>query len=189
MPTQKQNSIRGKKARASGRRFEAKVRKSLEDMGWIVDKWTNTIEQEKEGKVWKIVPAKRSYNPFRKAMVIGTGFPDFIAFRTPSSQKKSGEGFCEECKKKSSGEIIYEGHLYCEFCGEVISITKEFREFKPTEIIGVEVKSNGYLDKMEKDMCKWLLERKIFSRILIAKKKSEGRKIEVEYKEFEHDKT
>lgn len=146
MPTQKQNSIRGKKARASGRRFEAKVRKSLEDMGWIVDKWTNTIEQEKDGGIWKIVPAKRSYNPFRKAMVIGTGFPDFI------------------CLKYNF-------------------------EDKSFEVLGVEVKSNGYLDKVEKDMCKWLLERKIFSRILIAKKKSEGRKIEVEYKEFEHDKT
>jgi hypothetical protein len=52
------------------------------------------------------------------------------------------------------------------------------------EIIGLEVKSNGYLDKIEKDMCIWLLENKIFPKILIAKAVKKGRKIEIEYIDF-----
>ncbi|MBU2104705.1 MAG: hypothetical protein KKF67_02945 [Nanoarchaeota archaeon] len=115
------NSIRGKKSRASGARFEAKVRAGLEEMGWVVNRWMNTIDYEKN----KIVPAKRKYNPFKKVLVIGTGFPDFMCF------KKTEKGF---------------------------------------DVIGIEVKAKGYLDKVEKGMCIWLLENRIFSRILIAKK-------------------
>ena len=29
----------------------------------------------------KIVPAKRKYNPFKKMLVVGTGFPDFISIQ------------------------------------------------------------------------------------------------------------
>jgi len=127
-------SAQGKKNRVSGRIFETKVREKLESMGWVVDKWTNTVDYDR----LKLVPAKRKYNPFKKVMVIGTGFPDFIAF-------------------KKNEENNY-------------------------EIIGVEVKSNGYLSQIEKSMCMWLLENKIFSKILIAKKgKSRG---EIEYIDF-----
>ena len=134
MPEKIDYKKQGKKNRASGLRFEAKVRSDLEKMGWIVDKWTNTVDYEK----WKLVPAKRKYNPFRKVMVIGTGFPDFISIR------KQDFGY---------------------------------------EVVGVEVKQKGYLDKIEKGMCQWILENKIFSRILIAKKgKKRG---EVEYVDFE----
>lgn len=136
-------SSRGKKNRAAGQRFEAKVRAKLEEMGWIVDKWTNTVDYEK----WKIVPAKRKYNPFKKVMVLGTGFPDFVCI-----------------KHKENKE---------EFLGN-----------DNWDVIGVEVKSNGYLDQIEKGMCHWLLENKIFSRILVAKMKKDGRKIDVEYIDF-----
>ncbi len=130
------NSLRGKRSRAAGQRFETKVRENLESMGWVVSKWMNTVDYEKN----KLVPAKRKYNPFFKALSVGTGFPDFIAF------KKKGE--------------------------------------KSFEVIGIEVKKQGYLDKIEKGMCFWLLENKIFSRILIAKGKKNGRKIEIEYVDF-----
>ena len=129
----------GKKNRRKGVVFEAKVREDLMKMGWIVDKWTNTVDQGKDGKIGGIVPAKRKYNPFKKVMVIGTGFPDFMCF------KKEKTGF---------------------------------------NVVGVEVKANGYLDQIEKGMCLWLLENKIFSKILIAKKKKNQRKIEVEYDDF-----
>jgi len=66
----------GRLNRNRGRIFETKVRNNLEEMGWTVDKWTNTVDYEKN----KIVPAKRKYNPFRKVLVIGTGFPDFILY-------------------------------------------------------------------------------------------------------------
>jgi hypothetical protein len=118
----KERSKIGKKNRSKGQKFEAEVRKNLEDLGWIVDKWTNTVDYEKN----KLVPAKRKYNPFLKVLSIGTGFPDFICFRRNSLNNY--------------------------------------------EIIGLEVKANGYLDPIERGMCFWLLENKIFSRILIAKK-------------------
>ncbi len=133
-------SSQGKLNRAAGRRFETKVRENLEEMGWIVSKWTNTIDYEKNGKIGKLVPSKRKYNPFLKALSIGNGFPDFVCF------------------KKT------ENNLY--------------------EVIGVEVKRNGYLDQVEKGMCFWMIENKIFSRILIAKAKKEGKKIEIEYIDF-----
>ena len=38
------------------------------------------------------------------------------------------------------------------------------------DLIRIEVKSNGYLDKSEKEKCKLLLEKGVFSKILIAKK-------------------
>lgn len=129
----KKNSIRGKKSRAAGARFELKVRNDLEEQGWIMDKWTNNVDLEEN----KLVKAKRKYNPFKKVMVIGTGFPDFIAF------KRKGKNY---------------------------------------EIIGVEVRGSGWLDKSEKEKCKFLLNKKIFSKILIAKKgKKRG---EIEYIDF-----
>ncbi len=44
----KKNSIRGKKSRAAGARFELKVRKDLEKKGWIISKWQNQVEFEDE---------------------------------------------------------------------------------------------------------------------------------------------
>src|SRR4030042_398639 len=135
MPSKKDSakSERGKKSRAKGQRFELKVRQDLEKLGWTVSKWMNTVDYEKG----KIVPAKRKYNPFLKALSLGTGFPDFVCF------KKDGDKF---------------------------------------DVIGLEVKGNGYLDQIEKGMCIWLLENKIFSRILIAR---HGKKAgEIEYIDF-----
>ena len=128
-------SKRGKLARAAGARFELKVRADLENDGWILDKWTNNVDLE----LGKLVKAKRKFNPFIKILSIGTGFPDFVAFR----QK---------------------GNLH--------------------EVIGVEVKANGWLDKKEKEKCEFLLDKKIFSKILIARKSKERGKIEyVDFKE------
>ena len=53
------------------------------------------------------------------------------------------------------------------------------------DVVGVECKSNGYLSSEERDKCKWLLEHKIFSKILIASREKIGNKIHIEYKEFE----
>lgn len=51
------------------------------------------------------------------------------------------------------------------------------------EVIAVEVKSNGYLTKEEKDKCDWYLKNNIFSKIYIASKnlKERGKII---YKEW-----
>jgi len=129
----------GKTSRAAGGRFELRVRKDLEEKGWVVDKWSNNLEIDSTGQ-GVIIPAKRKFNPFSKVMTIGTGFPDFIAFR------KIGEYY---------------------------------------EVIGVEVKMNGILSKIEKQKCKFLLDKKIFNEIWVAKQgEREGRKMPIEYDEF-----
>lgn len=117
----KKDVKRGKRSRAAGARFELKVRKYMEDGGWVLDKWTNNVDLD----AGLLVKAKRKYNPFKKMLIIGTGFPDFIALKP-----------------------LEKNH----------------------EVIGIEVKSNGWLDKSEKAKCKWLLEKGIFSKILIGKK-------------------
>ncbi|MBU4308704.1 MAG: hypothetical protein KJ566_02830 [Nanoarchaeota archaeon] len=79
LPVSKKKSEiqKGKQSRAQGAKFELKVRTELESQGWIMDKWTNNVDLEEN----KIVKAKRKYNPFKKMLVVGTGFPDFIAFK------------------------------------------------------------------------------------------------------------
>ena len=142
MPIKKSvsKSSQGKKNRAAGGRFELKVRNEMEKMGWITSKWMNTVDFEKEGQTGKLVVAKRKYNPFKKVLGIGVGFPDFVCF-----------------KKAENGNY---------------------------EVIGLEVKGNGYLDQKEKGMCHWLIEHKIFSRILIAKKgKKRGETEFIDFKE------
>ena len=115
---------KGKSSRARGARFELKVRGDLEEKGWIIDKWTNNVDLEEN----KIVKAKRKYNPFKKMLIVGTGFPDFISIKH-----------------------IHEG-VY--------------------SVIGVEVKINGILSKIEKEKCAWYLKNKIFSQIWIAKQEA-----------------
>ena len=45
-------------------------------------------------------------------------------------------------------------------------------------VIGVEVKMNGILSKIEKEKCAWYLKNKVFSKIWIAKKGEKRGKIE-----------
>jgi hypothetical protein len=129
----------GKRNRAAGARFELKVRKVMEEAGYIIDKWTNNVDFDKD----KVVPAKRKFNPFSKVMSIGTGLPDFIAL----------------------SNIIDDKY----------------------DVIGIEVKRNGYLDPEERKKAKWYLEKKIFSKFLIARAKQNGRKIDVELVNFDKD--
>lgn len=131
----KSNISQGKKSRASGAQFELRVRKDLEEKGWTVDKWSNNFDLETN----EVCPAKRKFNPYNKVMTIGTGFPDFIAF-------------------KSLGE-------------------------KSFDVIGVEVKVNGLLDKTEKEKCKALLEKGVFNEVLVASKEKEGRNIKIIYQD------
>jgi len=147
-----EKSKRGKKSRAAGQKFEIKVREDLEKKGWIVSKWVNTVDYEKN----KVVSAKRKYNPFSKILTIGTGFPDFVCFKRIDKEKDEetidGTPIPEEYVKKEDKNTF--------------------------EVIGLEVKSNGYLDQIEKGMCFWYLKNNIFSRILIAKKTKDGKDIE-----------
>ncbi|MCK9369977.1 hypothetical protein M0R04_08745 [Candidatus Dojkabacteria bacterium] len=71
----------GKKSRQSGKRFELEVRKDLEAKGFIVCKWTNTVDLENN----KLVQAKSKYNPFlKRVMSEGSGWPDFLIYNCNS---------------------------------------------------------------------------------------------------------
>ena len=52
------------------------------------------------------------------------------------------------------------------------------------KVIGVEVKMNGNLSRVEKEKCVWYLERGIFSEILVASKKKVKNRVSVEYVDF-----
>lgn len=171
---------RGKKSRKDGGNFELRVRKDLEMRGWIVSKWPNNIEFEEDADKqilsWtgKIIPAKAKFRGFGIPMAMGTGFPDFIGFRKilAAPQGKS--------------IIINKKCDYCEKDAQVV----EFKMSAIYEVIGVEAKTNGKLDKAEREKCQWYLDNKIFSKILIAKKTKEGRRVVVVYTDFleEYDK-
>ena len=153
----------GKKNRAAGSRFELKVRKDLEDKGWICSKWMNNVSDFPESNInlpsderedREMIPAKHKFRGPGIPMAIGTGFPDFIAFR-PVLDKFS--------KYKSLIPLVEIGRENL-----INDMENEVKEIY--EIIGIECKSNGYLTKEEKDKCKWLLDNHTFSRILIASK-------------------
>lgn len=141
------NVKRGKKSRASGAAFELRVRKDLEDKGWTVDKWGNNVEDN------KLVKAKTKWAGPNRPMMMGAGFPDYIAFR---ELKNETTPFVEG---ESYDKIMY-------------------------EIIGVESKINGKLDREEKEKAHWYLKNKIFSKILIASKEKVKNKIVINYTEF-----
>jgi len=145
----------GKKNRASGAAFERRVRKDLEDGGWIVDKWSNNVKLQEDnaidvsgrigGPFGKLIPAKHKFRGPGIPMAIGTGFPDFIAFNW----------------NVDIGTGITFG-----------------------DIIGVECKINGYLDKIEREKCRWLLNNYVFSKIIIAEKTKVNNKIIIDYCDF-----
>jgi len=124
-----------------------------------------TVRKDLESKYWfvlknpnnvigeKFKQGKSKYNPITKRLMMGSGgFPDFICFGLE----------LEVVHKHLNGALIENKTLY--------------------ELVGVEAKSNGYLDKIEKEKCKWLLKNKIFSKILVASKDKKGKGII--YKEF-----
>jgi len=141
----------GKKSRKEGKAFEVEVRKDLERQGWIVSKWSNQV---KDGI---IVPARGQFNPFFHRIVgEGSGFPDFVCFRL-----------------KQAFAIVDEFDIFSEKNLDYQLITKN-----DYEVIGVESKMKGKLDKEEKEKCAVYLTNKTFNRILIASKCAEGVKYE-----------
>ena len=53
------------------------------------------------------------------------------------------------------------------------------------QVIGVECKTNGYLDRTEKAKCKWFVDQGIFHKILVAKKIKVKNRIQIEYRQVE----
>jgi len=142
----------GKKNRKSGADFERRVRKDLEEKGWIVDKWSNNVESysASEGIALgfgapitrqRLIPAKHKFRGPGIPMSMGTGFPDFICIKVH--------------------DLSYPQTYLIKF---------------------VESKSNGYLNKTEKEKCTWLQNQGF--NIEVAKKIKIKNRIHIEYKEF-----
>lgn len=55
---------------------------------------------------------------------------------------------------------------------------------KLTEVFGIECKCNGKLSLIEKQKCKWYLDNKIFSKILIARREKIKNRVMVFYEDF-----
>lgn len=104
--------VQGKKNRAAGQRFEAKVRRDLTEKGWIVSKWMNTVKLSP--KYCGMIPAKHKFRGVGIPMAIGTGFPDFIAFRRVMGwHYLAREIIGVECK--SNGYLTKEEKEKCEW--------------------------------------------------------------------------
>ncbi len=94
----------GKQNRFKGAAFERKVRKHLESMGWICDKWTNNVQLEDKnslevsgrlgGPFGKLVPARTNRFNSRSC-----GFPDFVCFgHCPNTLNGLYDVMAVECK-------------------------------------------------------------------------------------------
>lgn len=187
------NVKRGKRARASGRHFEIRVRKDLEEKGWIVDKFgnnvsfdsrfTDSISMKMTGNILlqgtgKLIQAKNKWAGPGRPMMMGAGFPDFLCFRGINIKKYLLELSNQMCKENIGIQNLRRTASF-----------KSLNEIKnatlPThEVIGVEVKSNGYLDKVEKEKCQWYLDNQIFSKILIVSKYKEKNRVKIKYEDF-----
>lgn len=184
----------GKKSRAQGADFERRTRKDLEEKGWIVDKWSNNVELSvKEECIsilgigkdvtinsGKLIPAKRKYAGPGRPMAIGTGFPDFVCFKPSDYGAIIVDDATPEVLSRLSDVIRSAMDL-----NEPIIANRNISMETLQEVIGVECKTNGYLDKEEKQKCRWLIDNKIFTRILIARKTKVKNKIVIVYDDFE----
>lgn len=156
----------GKKNAVHGAEFEKRVRKDLEEKGWIVDRWTNNVSDYPDSNInlpteervdRKIIQAQPHmvFNPMIKRMVPlkrNTGFPDFMAYR------KMACSLCYARMGRDSGKYY--------------------------KVIGVECKMTGKLDRAEKDKCNWYLDNKIFNAIFIAEKTKVKNRVVIVYKEY-----
>lgn len=86
----------GRDNRKHGLLFEAKTRKKLEKDGFVVSKWQNNVDLDKN----IIHAARGKYIPGRGAMP-GLGFPDYVAFMPRNTVNGRIQGYNTifvECK-------------------------------------------------------------------------------------------
>jgi len=169
----KEKVIRGKKSRAAGSSFETRVRENLEEKGWIVDKWTNNVEFEMN---------EAKYNPELSE------FKGIVKKEFDKDQwiKKITYGKLTKAKNKwaGPGRPMMMGAGFPDFiCFRNLLVFDEMsKQFY--EVIGMECKTNGTLDKTEKQKCKWLLDNNKFSKILIASKTKVKNRVVIVYTDF-----
>ena len=69
-------------------------------------------------------------------------------------------------------------------CHKRINGSSLIHPYKIYDVIGVESKISGMLDKPEKEKCQWYLDNNVFNKILIASKNKIKNRIHIEYKEY-----
>lgn len=179
----------GKRNLAKGRRFELKVRKDLEEKGWIVSKWMNNVEFGRRIK----------YQCYDKNNILTTEEIDIISLNFEKLKiereqlQKNYKKVFEHAqfdisklipakqgpfRKTSTGFPDFVAYKcidtqHWNFKGEInptdeIKFNKKGSEVY--EIIGVECKVNGYLKPEEKEKIDWLKSNQIFSKVLVAYK-------------------
>jgi hypothetical protein len=152
----------GKISRKQGKDFEKRVRKDLEK-NWIVDRWTNQVEfNSQETKSDNLNGGNSSINLFETDSSPGKLIPAKPMFYFDVKSKR---------RIPLSTQTGFPDFI----------IFRNFPDFNTWDVEGVECKITGKLDKIEKQKCKWLLDNKIFSKIIIA---SKGEKGEINYVEF-----
>ena len=164
----KERVKRGKKARQSGARFERKVYSDLIRRGWNVSKFQGNVDLQLPEGMSALVPAKGNRFGARSL-----GFPDFICWNVCFEMDKIKYKQCREAQ-------IQWDFGFNKWVKNKINANNKL----VYDVIGVEAKSNGYLDRIEKAKCEWLLKHKVFSKILVAKKTKVGRKIVPKYIDF-----
>lgn len=164
----------GKKSRAAGARFEKRVRFDLEKKGWIVDKWTNNVEfiPKYEGDKEFVEEIGREAHILRMPGKLVPAKPKFVY--NPTIKRRvmisNSSGFPDFIAFQPRAGLVQE------------ILGKNTRVCGSDHIIGVEAKMNGYLDNEECKKCDWLLDNKIFGKIIVA---SKGEKRgEIVYKEY-----
>ena len=105
MLTKEEYRIQGKRNKRKGAEFELKVRKHLEEYGWVVDKWGKNVNLE-TNELFSV------NSRFR-----GSGFPDFMAFQL-------AEDNIEEQKKRATPKYRMK-FIECKFNGTLKRIEKE----------------------------------------------------------------
>ena len=160
------NGMNGEEMRNSEEREIMNMSVHVSETGHKIKKIAKGIECSKFGK---LIPAKVTWRRTPKGMFpmgLNSGFPDFVAFRRIRMIDDAKlEGFTLT-KKGIEPEM---------------EIKKSHYEY---EIIGVESKMTGELDKLEKQKCRWYLDKGIFSKILVARKTKVKNRIVVEYEDF-----
>lgn len=146
--------LMGKHSRAAGKRFELAVRADLEKKGWIVCKWQNNVEFDK--KATEIMGVRA---------FIGKLIPAKHIFNPFTKAMSAGNGFPDfVCfRRYTCGNCVAHHFGECSF-----------------NIILVESKMIGSLDKIEKDKANWITEM-LKIPVFIASKEKKG---VVAYEEF-----
>jgi hypothetical protein len=128
----KEKSDLGKKSRRLGKAFELRVRHDLESKGWIVDRWSNNVELFKENSedvAGIISDGKAIYGKLISAK---------HTFNPFTKAMSAGNGFPDFMAFKESDKGYIAGY-------------DAIFNFKL-----IECKTNGKLDKIEKEKIEWI---------------------------------